>query len=327
MAAGASQRLAGQPPFNVSTPLFTLPSFAKINLSLRILGKRPDGYHEIRTVLQTISLHDNLQFSAIPGHDILFSCDDPGIPCDQRNLIVRAAHALRVRYGINRGAKIRLEKIIPVQGGLGGGSSNAAVTLLGLADLWELKTNASELIEIASGLGADVPFFLHGGRASAAGIGTQIAQLADGENQQVVVVAPTATVSTADAYNAFDSPALTTRKSESILAISRIESNLADSDQRLQHNHLQNDFERVIFDIEPEIERAKGALLKAGAISALLAGSGSCVFGIFENSEAQQRAVYEIPLERGWRVFSCVTLSRDEYLRAMVPRGTPLMLE
>lgn len=318
--------LQGQSPFNVSTPVFTLPSFAKINLSLRILGKRPDGYHEIRTVLQTISLHDDLLFAATPGGDILFSCDDPGIPCDQRNLVVRAAHALRVRYGINRGARIQLEKRIPVQGGLGGGSSNAAVTLLGLADLWELKRNASELIEIASGLGADVPFFLHGGRASAVGIGTQIAPLADGESAHVVVIAPKATVSTADAYKALESPALTTWNSESILAISRTESNFADSDQRLLHNHLENDFERVIFDIEPEIERAKRVLLQAGALSALLAGSGSSVFGIFENQEAQQRAVCEIPMERGWRVFSCVTLSRDEYLRAMGPRGTPLML-
>ncbi len=310
----------------MSTPLFTLPSFAKINLSLRILGKRPDGYHEIRTVLQTISLHDKLQFAANPGNDILFSCDDPAIPCDHRNLIVRAAHALRVRYGINRGARIQLEKRIPVQGGLGGGSSNAAVTLLGLADLWELRKNVTELIEIASGLGADVPFFLHGGRVSAAGIGMQIAPLAEGESRHVVVIAPRATVDTADAYKAFDSPALTTLNSEPILAISRTESDLADWDQRLLHNHLENDFERVIFDIEPEIERAKGVLLQAGALSALLAGSGSSVFGIFEDQEAQQRAVCEIPMEPGWRAFSCVTLSRDEYLRAMGPRGMPLML-
>lgn len=310
----------------MSTPPFTLPSFAKINLSLRILGKRPDGYHEIRTVLQTISLHDNLRFAETSGHDVLFSSDDPGIPCDQRNLIVRAARALQVHYGIDRGARIQLEKEIPVQGGLGGGSSNAAIALLGLAYLWELKTTLADLIEIASGLGADVPFFLHGGRASASGIGTQITPLADGKSRHIVVIAPTATVSTADAYKALDSPALTTRNSETILAISRTQSNLADSEQRLLHNHLENDFERVIFDIEPEIARAKGVLVQAGALGALLAGSGSSVFGIFENQEARQRAVCEIPLERGWRVFSCVTLSRDEYLRAMGPSGTPLML-
>ena len=116
--------------FNVSTPLFTLPSFAKINWGLRILGKRPDGYHEIRTVLQTISLHDTLQFATAPDLEISLSCDDPQIPTDQNNLIVRAAIALRARYGVQAGVRIHLEKRIPVQGGLGGGSSNAAVTLL-----------------------------------------------------------------------------------------------------------------------------------------------------------------------------------------------------
>jgi 4-diphosphocytidyl-2-C-methyl-D-erythritol kinase len=305
----------------VNNPDFTLPSFAKINLGLRILGKRPDGYHEIRTVLQTISLHDTLQFKATSDNDILLSCDETGIPCDQRNLIVRAAYNLRDRYGVNGGARIHLEKRIPVQGGLGGGSSNAAVTLFGLADLWTLKKDIDELTEVASGLGADVPFFLHGGRASASGIGTKILPLPDCESVHVVVISPRATVSTEEAYKALNSPALTTSNSESILSISRSEANLANSDLRYVHNHLENDFERVIFDIEPEIERAKRVLLQAGAVSALLAGSGSSVFGIFENQEAQQRAVYEVSVERSWQVFSCVTLSRDEYLRALVPAG------
>ena len=313
--------LTPQRILNVHNPDFTLPSFAKINLGLRILGKRPDGYHEIRTVLQTISLHDNLQFTATTGNDILLSCAEPGIPCDRRNLIVRAAYKLRDRYGINRGAKIHLEKTIPVQGGLGGGSSNAAVTLFGLADLWEIKKDIAELTEVASELGADVPFFLHGGRASASGIGTLILPLPDCESMHLVVVSPTASVPTEEAYKALNSPALTTSNSESILSISRTEADLANSDLRHPYNHLRNDFEQVIFDIEPEIERAKRVLLQAGAVNALLAGSGSSVFGIFENQEGQQRAICELSVERNWRVFSCVTLSRDEYLRALVPAG------
>ena len=302
-------------------PDFSLPSFAKINLGLRILGKRPDGYHEIRTVLQTISLHDTLQFKATTDNEILLSCAEPGVPCDRRNLIVRAAYNLRDRYGINRGAKIHLEKRIPMQGGLGGGSSNAAVTLFGLATMWELKKDIAELTDVAAGLGADVPFFLHGGRASASGIGTLVLPLPDCESMHLVVVSPTATVSTEEAYKALNSPALTTPNPESILSISRTEANLADSDLTHPHNHLENDFEQVIFDIEPEIERAKQVLLQAGAVKALLAGSGSSVFGIFENQEAQQRAVRELSVERSWRLFSCVTLSRDEYLRALVPSG------
>ncbi len=114
---------------------FSLPSFAKINLSLRILGKRSDGYHEIRTVLQTVSLHDDVEFAPSEGEDIVLSCDNPHIPTDSDNLIVRAANVLRNRFAVRNGAVIHLEKRIPAKAGLGGGSSNAAVTLLGLSRL------------------------------------------------------------------------------------------------------------------------------------------------------------------------------------------------
>jgi len=247
----------------------------------------------------------------------MLSCNDPQIPTDNGNLIVRAAHTLRNRYGIRNGTQIHLEKQIPPGGGLGGGSSNAAICLLGLTQLWELRANLAELIEIGAGLGADVPFFLHGGSALATGIGTTISLLADVEPRHLLVVAPRATMSTARAYQALRSPALTTPEPDSILAISRGEAKSGDSDQWLQRGQLTNDFEQVIFDIEPEIERAKKALIQAGAGSALLAGSGSSVFGIFDTCEGQQRALEEIRAESGWRMFPCVTLSRDEYHRQL----------
>ncbi|MBA2525407.1 MAG: 4-(cytidine 5'-diphospho)-2-C-methyl-D-erythritol kinase, partial [Pyrinomonadaceae bacterium] len=275
----------------MSTPLFTLPSFAKINCSLRILGKRPDGYHEIRTVLQTVSLHDTLRFAIAPDPEISLSCDDPLIPTDQNNLIVRAAIALRDRYGVRAGTRILLEKRIPVQGGLGGGSSNAAVTLLGLACLWKVRTSVSELAELATGLGSDVAFFLSGGRALGTGTGTSISSLPDLEPKDILIITPTAAVATVEAYKALSSPALTTQNSDSILAISRGSANWSDWDQCAVSDNSENDFEQVIFDIEPEIGRVKRALLQAGARSALLAGSGSSVFGIFDNREAQQRAL------------------------------------
>jgi 4-diphosphocytidyl-2-C-methyl-D-erythritol kinase len=309
----------------VSTPLFTLPSFAKINCSLRILGKRPDGYHEIRTVLQTVSLHDTLRFVTAPNSEILLTCDDPLVPTDPNNLIVRAAIALRDRYGVRAGVHIHLEKRIPVEGGLGGGSSNAAVTLLGVAHLWKLETKVSELAELAAGLGSDVPFFLSGGRALGTGTGTSISPLPDLEAQDLVIVAPNTTVTTAKAYKALNSAALTTPKSDSILAISRRSTNSRDWDQWPLTDDLENDFEQVIFDIEPEIGRVKKALLQAGARNALLAGSGSSVFGIFDNREAQQRALEQIRAESGWRIFPCATLSREEYIRAMGSCGTPLL--
>jgi 4-diphosphocytidyl-2-C-methyl-D-erythritol kinase len=292
---------------------------------LRILGKRPDGFHEIRTVLQSVSLHDTLRFAIAPYPEISLTCDDPLIPIDQNNLIVQAAVAMRDRYEARTGVRIYLEKRIPVKGGLGGGSSNGAVTLLGLAHLWQVSTNVSELAEMAAGLGSDVAFFLSGGTALATGTGTTISSLPDLEAKDLLIVAPNASVATAEAYKAFSSAALTTRNSDSILAISRGSTNSSDSDQWPACEDLENDFEQVIFDIEPEIGRVKNALLQAGARSALLAGSGSSVFGIFDNREAQQRALEQIRAESGWRIFPCATLSREEYIRAMGSCGTPLL--
>ena len=309
----------------MSTPLFTLPSFAKINCGLRILGKRPDGFHEVRTVLQTVSFHDTLRFDTAPGCEISLSCDDPLIPTDEQNLIMRAAIALRDRYEVRAGVRIHLEKRIPIQGGLGGGSSNGAVALIGLAQLWNLQSDVAALTELAAKLGSDVPFFLSGGRALATGTGTHISSLPDLKAQDLLIVTPIATVSTAEAYKVLSSAALTTRKSDSILAISRGSTNSSDSDQWPVSDDLENDFEQVIFDIEPEIGRVKKALLQAGARGALLAGSGSSVFGIFDNREAQQRALEQIRAESGWRMFPCATLSRDEYIRAMGSCSTALL--
>ena len=275
-------------------------------------------------MLQTVSLHDNIRFAANPTPDILFFCDDPLIPTNEDNLIVRAANALRACYGITAGARIDLEKRIPAKGGLGGGSSNAAVALLSLAHLWKLKANSSELVKLAAVIGADVPFFLHGGRALGTGIGTTITPLPD-LHAQLLIVAPTASIATAEAYKALSSAALTTQNSDSILAISRGATDSADWDQWSLSDDSENDFEQVIFDIEPEIGRAKNALLQAGARGASLAGSGSSVFGVFDNKEAQQRAVEQIRAESGWRIFPCVTLSREEYSRALGSCGTPLL--
>ena len=309
----------------MSKPLFNLPSFAKINCSLHILGKRPDGYHEIRTVLQTVSLHDTLSFASSSEREISLTCSDPLIPTDKNNLVVRAAKALKDFYGIRAGARIHLEKRIPVQGGLGGGSSNAAVTLLALSRLWNVTATMSELNSLAAELGSDVPFFLRGGRALGVGTGTTLMSLPDVSPQNLLIVAPVATVATNEAYKALSSPALTTPDSVSILAISRGSSKLSDCDPWVRADELRNDFEQVIFDIEPEIGQVKNALLQAGARSALLAGSGSSVFGIFDNREAQQRAIEQIRAESGWRIFPCETLSREQYVLAMEFCGTSLL--
>jgi 4-diphosphocytidyl-2-C-methyl-D-erythritol kinase len=297
-----------------------LPSFAKINWLLRILGKRSDAYHEIVTVLQTISLCDDLAFALSEDGQITLSCDDPGIPTGDTNLIVRAAALMQQRLSSTQGCEIRLTKRIPAKAGLGGASSNAATTLMALNALWNMKLGSDDLTRLASELGADVPFFLWGGRCLGTGTGTTISALPDGPKEHLIVVTPNASVATANAYASLNAGSLTTSESASILSSSLAELNSADSRQWPLHN----DFEGVIFEIEPEIKRGKDALLEAGARGALLAGSGSSVFGVFDDEAARDRAVDNLRGEAGWKVFSCETLSRTEYFSTMSSSGFPL---
>ncbi len=325
----------------MTSPALSLPSFAKINWSLEILGRRPDGYHEIRTLLQTISLHDDLHFELTDDGTVTLSCDDPNLPTDDRNLVVRAANALKQRHATANsanGVHIRLEKRIPAQAGLGGASSNAAISLLALSHLWRLEVTAADLLEIAAPLGADVPFFLLGGTARATGIGTTVSSLPDDFDpvvrdseaaervcRHLIVITPNAGVSTVEAYAAVNSRALTTGNADTILSVSRSEADSRCSQPWALLDSLKNDFESVIFDIEPEIRRTKETLLQAGALGALLAGSGSSVFGIFAGREDQQRAVSEMKLEAGWRIFPCVTVSRNEYVHRVGSWNIPFL--
>jgi len=297
----------------VSDATISLPAFAKINLTLRVLGKRADGYHDLDTIFQTVSLHDTIEMSTLDQPRLILSCSDRSLSAGEDNLVIRAAAALQERFASNKGARIRLQKRIPTQAGLGGGSSDAAVTLIGLARLWELSPAKEDLVAIASQLGADVPLFLFGGTARGTGIGDKVELLADWADKFLLIVKPNANVSTSDAYKALDERSLTTHNSKTILSTS-VAKQVFD---RADFGFLTNDFEVVTFDLAPEICRAKAALLKAGANAALLAGSGSAVFGSFDSEDAQRRAIQAIELETGWRVFPCRTVGRDEYNAAM----------
>jgi len=290
----------------------TIPAFAKINLSLRVLGKRADGYHDLDTIFQTISLHDTIRITATNDPAIVLSCDDPGLAIDETNLVIRAAEGLRARFATTKGARIRLEKRIPVQAGLGGGSADAAVTLLALAHVWNLSPTKQELMAVGSRLGADVPFFLFGGTARGAGIGDNVVPLRDASEKFLLIIKPNANTRTSDAYKALDERSLTTRNSKTILSSSQPTEHFDNG----SFASLENDFEEVVLNLEPEIARAKAALMRAGAAAAALAGSGSAVFGIFDSENAQRRAIQAIELETGWRVFPCKTVGRDDYARA-----------
>jgi 4-diphosphocytidyl-2-C-methyl-D-erythritol kinase len=196
---------------------------------------------------------------------------------------------------------------------LGGGSSDAAITLVGLIRLWNLRLSSSEILSTAAELGADVPFFLVGGRALGVGIGTHVTALRDIPDQCLLVLMPTVSVSTKMAYDSLNAPALTTVGGDTILS-----SSCKGGDPDLSFpQELQNDFEAVVLRFQPEIARAREALLKAGARTAMLAGSGASVFGVFENKEAQERAIQAVKMEAGWRLFPCKTVGREEYLRGI----------
>ena len=253
---------------------FTLPSFAKINLHLQVVGKRSDGYHDICTVFQTVSLHDNINFA--PSERVTLTCDIATIPVDEVNLIVRAARALQTRFGIRRGAKIDLNKRIPAPGGLGGGSSNAAVALLGLVKLWNLRICSADLQKLAAEIGADVPFFLCGGTALGLGIGSDLFPLSDFDAKYLLIVTPDVPVSTCEVFSGLKADSLTTEASNRILQICRFEAESRD----LHRASLRNDLEKVTFEKYPEVEEVKKTLVQLGARHALMTGSGASVFGI-----------------------------------------------
>lgn len=286
---------------------FSLPSFAKINLHLRIVGRRSDGFHDLCTVFQSVSLHDTLTFTA--SDDIELRCASPGVPLGEDNLILKAARAVRWRFGIKSGARITLEKSIPSPGGLGGGSSNAAAALIGLRKFWNIDRRLDDLAAIADDLGSDVPYFLYGGTQLGLGRGTRISPLAEAELPYLLIVTPNIAVSTADAFAAVGAASLTKEASKGILQICRLEAEKSD----FAHAELRNDFENVIFPRHPEIAAVKTRLLSLGACQALLSGSGASVFGIFEKEETRQAAMKALDTEVNWRRFAVATVSRSQY--------------
>jgi 4-diphosphocytidyl-2-C-methyl-D-erythritol kinase len=297
----------------VSAEKINVPAYAKVNLGLRVHGRRPDGYHEIGTVFQTVTIRDTLTFQATNDGNLSLSCSDPDLPTDESNLVLRAASALREHFGVSRGARVVLEKVIPAGGGLGGGSSDAAVTLAALATLWEVGADVSELAEIGSRLGADVPFFLAGGTALGTGTGADIRPLEDAPKMHLVVVTPGVHVSTAEAYKSLGAPALTKVEPLVNLSVSRTEADFPDS----LCGVWSNDFEAVVVRLYPEIGRAREALEAEGPARVMLSGSGSSVFGVFENEGEAARACEGLKAVKGWKVFACETLTRAEYFTAL----------
>jgi 4-diphosphocytidyl-2-C-methyl-D-erythritol kinase len=280
-------------------------SFAKINWTLDVLFKREDGFHELRTIYQTISLCDRLRISEASGL-IEITCDDRSVPTDESNLAHKAATLLRRAAGVTRGARIEIEKRIPVAAGLGGGSSNAAAALVGLARLWEVNVSGRELIEMAMDLGSDVPFFLIGGTALGVGRGEEVYPIEQVRREHLLLVNPGFAVSTTGAYGKLSR--LTTRWSPRIIPFTLFAA------KAIHELPLaaSNDLEQVVSAAHPEIAEVKQRLLSLGAQHALMSGSGATVFAVFDNSEASKRAQFEMRASGYWAE-RARTVDRQQY--------------
>jgi 4-diphosphocytidyl-2-C-methyl-D-erythritol kinase len=286
-------------------------AFAKINLTLSVLGLREDGYHELRTVFQSLALHDTLTFSRAAG-PFTISCNEPSCPVDRTNLIWRAAEqvwAAARRRGLPRGVAVRLQKRIPAQAGLGGGSSDAAAAIRGLAAFWGVRLTRDRLQAIAAGLGADVPFFLDGGTSLGVERGDVLFPLTDVRSAWVVLAVPGFGVSTADAYRWWDEERERTRAS----AGARVACVAPEF-------KLHNDLEGPVTRHHREIVRLVKALHHAGAARAAMSGSGSVVFGLFRTRESAAAAARRVA-RPGRRVLVTRTLSRPRFLALAAPRS------
>jgi 4-diphosphocytidyl-2-C-methyl-D-erythritol kinase len=270
-----------------------IKSFAKINLYLDVICRRPDGYHNIETIFQTISLYDVLTLELLPsGFEI--TCTEPSVPADESNLACRAYLEMRRVLGYDGGIKIGLEKNIPPGSGLGGGSSNAAAMLAALNKLLRAGLTHNQLHEIACGLGADVPFFLTGGLAAAWGIGDQMVSLPPLQESFIVIAVPRdISVSTAEAYGMLRAPACNDYDPEDVsgctdnvkTCVNALRTGASLSEIEASHQILHNSLEAPVFSRHPEIARLKTSMIEAGASGALMTGSGSAVYGLTDSEE------------------------------------------
>jgi 4-diphosphocytidyl-2-C-methyl-D-erythritol kinase len=294
-------------------PRYIARAHAKVNLDLRVLGMRQDGYHELRTVFQTVELHDTIACWAKRGPFTL-ACKAPGVPLDSTNLVWRAAADLwqaMGRPGELRDTAVSITKAIPLQAGLGGGSADAAAALHVLARLWGGAPLAL-LRDVAAGIGADVPFFLSGGTALGLGRGEEIYPLVDLPVHWVVIARPPYGVSTAEAYAWYDEDRAAGMRESRELQILPVP-------WPTRAAQMINDLEPPVVRRHPEIAGLKSALREAGAVAAAMSGSGSAVFGLFRARSAAAKAVS--PLKRGgFAALLTRTLTRGEHER----RGRPI---
>jgi len=280
-------------------------AFAKVNLSLKVLGRRPDGFHELRTVFQTIGLSDTLEFAFTPGRTTQIELEDElGI---EDNLVTRAAKLFFEARRVRGRLRMKLTKRIPMGGGLGGGSADAAAVLLALPALTGRTTELATLMGLGAGLGSDVPFFLVGGAALGIGRGEELFPLPEPKPQKMLVLAPPIHVSTPEAYRALGRPALTS--GPELPKLNTFQSFVW---QAFRASDAENDFEDAVFKLHPELKRWQRKLERSGAQIARLSGSGAALFGVFPNQVNLQGALSQFHSEP-LKVFSTTMMTRARY--------------
>ncbi len=259
---------------------------AKINLSLDVLGKRDDGYHEVEMVMTMVDLADRIEMEDLERDTIILASEAGYIPLDEKNLAFQAAKLLKTRYGVTRGVYIHLDKHIPVAAGLAGGSSDAAATLRGLNRLWKLGIPQSDLETLAAELGSDIPFCVRGGTAVARGRGEQLQSLDAPPPCWVVLAKLPFSVSTADVYRKYDAQTMGRHKfTPQVLRA------IADKDYSRLCDSIGNALEEVTLSLHPQVQQLKELMIRLGVDATLMSGSGPTVFALVQKEGKAERVL------------------------------------
>lgn len=278
---------------------FDIESFGKINLTLDVLFKRDDGYHEIKSIMQQISLSDHLRIEEKTS-GVSIQCDNQNVPLDSNNLVSRAWEKMSKYVGTNTGINVIIRKNIPVAAGLAGGSGNGAATLVALNNLWGLKLDLSTLMEIGRTIGADIPFCLMGGTALAEGIGEKLTPIKSFKDKNILLVNPGIEISSAYAYSK-----LALKKDR--IPVEKLVKCIENDNLDCIATSLSNVMEEAILPMYPIIKDIKDQMLELGAMGSLMSGSGSTVFGIYDDPEKVLFAKKKLN-DKYPHVFSVLTL-------------------
>lgn len=282
-----------------------LNAYAKINLTLDVLGDRSDGYHDVETVMHTVELHDSLILRE-NENGITIRCASTDVPADTQNIVYRAAQLLRETFKIPRGVEVELTKVIPISSGLGGGSSDAAVTLLGLAQMWKLRLTERQLVELASKIGSDVPFFLAGGAALAMGRGERIRNLRPLPTTWVVLARPPIPVSTEWAYKTLDHASVRKRP-DTAAVVQALEAEDAVGVGR----RLCNVFEDVVMSHHPAVGRIREQMMAHHPLGVSLSGTGPVLFALVPNEGAAKEMGTALSSQPDLEVFVTRTFAEE----------------